>query len=55
MSAEEGQLIGRATTLIDGDDGKGASSAGLPIDRDVFRVRLCSVSAGDSRSRARLS
>ena len=31
MSAEEGYLVGRSSTLIDGDDSKGASATCFPI------------------------
>lgn len=32
MSAEERQLVGSSAALVDGDDGKGAAAAGLPVD-----------------------
>lgn len=40
VSAEERQLVGGSAALVDGDDGKGAAAAGLPVDRDVFGVCL---------------
>jgi hypothetical protein len=52
MSAEERQLVRRAAALVDGDDGKGAAAARLPVDGDVLGICLCCVSAG-SRSRVR--
>lgn len=53
MPAEEGDLVGRAALLVDGNNGESASSAGFPVDCDVFRVGLRGVSASFSRSRAR--
>lgn len=40
VAAEERQLIGGATTFVDGNDGEGATAAGFPVDGDVFRVGL---------------
>lgn len=40
VAAEERELVGRSAALIDGDDGKGATAAGFPVDRDVFGVGL---------------
>lgn len=40
MPAEEGYLLRDATLLVQGDDGEGATTAGFPVDGDVFRVRL---------------
>lgn len=40
VATEQGQNIGQLSTLIDGDDGKGATTAGLPIDRKVLGVGL---------------
>ena len=45
MSAEEGYLFRNAASLAEGDDGECASAAGLPIDREVFRVCLFNLSA----------
>ena len=52
VSAEERQLVRRAAALVDGDDGKGAAAARLPVDGYVLGVCLCGVSA-DSRGRVR--
>ena len=40
VAAEERELVGRPAALINGDDGKGATAAGFPVDRDVFGVGL---------------
>jgi hypothetical protein len=40
MPAEEGDLVGRAAALVEGDDGKCAAAAGLPVDGDVLGVGL---------------
>jgi hypothetical protein len=40
VSAEEGHQLGSAASLIDRDDGEGATTACLPIDGDVLRVGL---------------
>lgn len=40
VAAEEGHQLGGAADFIDGDDGKGTSSACFPVDRDVFGVGL---------------
>jgi hypothetical protein len=56
VSAEEGKRLGRTTALLDGDDGEGATTASLPVDRDVLRVGLrevSGVSGGGGWSRAR--
>ena len=53
MSAEEGERLRRAATLLDGDDGKSATTTGLPVDRDVLRVGLREVRGGADWSRAR--
>ena len=53
MPAEEGDLVGRAALLVDGDNGESATSAGFPVDCDVFGVGLGGVSASFLRSRAR--
>jgi hypothetical protein len=45
VPAEEGYLLRDAALLIEGDDGEGAPAAGFPVDGEVFRVRLCNVSA----------
>jgi hypothetical protein len=52
VPAEERQLVGGAAALTEGDDGESTAAAGLPVDRDVFRVGLECVSAGGTRSRA---
>jgi len=44
VPAEERDLVGRATLLVDGNDSKCASAAGFPVDRDVFGIRLPIVS-----------
>jgi hypothetical protein len=44
MSAEEGHLVWRATAFVDWDDGEGATTAGFPIDRDIFGIGLRRVS-----------
>jgi hypothetical protein len=41
VPAEEGDLVGRAAALVEGDDGKSAAAAGLPVDCDVLGVGLC--------------
>jgi hypothetical protein len=41
VPAEEGDLVGRAATLVEGDDGKSAAAARLPVDGDVLGVGLC--------------
>jgi hypothetical protein len=40
VAAEEGHLLGEASTLVDGNDGECASAARFPIDRDVFGIGL---------------
>jgi hypothetical protein len=40
MATEEGDVFGETAFLIDGNDGEGSSSAGFPVDRDVFRICL---------------
>lgn len=45
VSAEQRQHVGGAAALVDGDDGKGTASAGLPVDGNVFGVGLGAVSA----------
>lgn len=40
MSAKEGHQVRGAASLIDRDDGEGATTACLPIDGDVLRVGL---------------
>lgn len=40
VATEERELVGSPTALVDGDDGKGATTAGFPVDRDVFGVGL---------------
>jgi hypothetical protein len=52
VAAEERQLVGSSAALIDGNDCKGATTTGFPVDRDVFRVGLEGVSASMTRSRA---
>jgi hypothetical protein len=52
VPAEERKLVRGAAALIERDDGKGAASAGLPVDREVFGVGLKCMSAGVTRSRA---
>ena len=52
MTAEERKLVGSSAALIDGNDSKGAATAGFPVDGDVFGVGLESVSACMTRSRA---
>jgi hypothetical protein len=53
VSAEEGERLRRTTALLDGDDGESATTASLPVDRDVLRVGLRKVSGGVGWSRAR--
>ena len=38
VSAEERYAVRGSASLADGDDGEGASTAGLPIDSEVFGV-----------------
>jgi hypothetical protein len=45
VPAEEGDLVGSPAPLIDGNDGKSASSAGFPVNCDVFGVGLRGMSA----------
>lgn len=52
MPAEERDLVGCATLLVDGNDSECAATARFPIDGDVFRVGLSSMSAL-SRGRVR--
>jgi hypothetical protein len=52
VPAEERDLVGSPPALIDGDDGKGASTTGFPVHGNIFGVGLCGVSASFSRSRA---
>ena len=40
MPAEEGHQLGGTATLLDGDDGEGATTAGFPVDGNVLRVGL---------------
>jgi hypothetical protein len=40
VAAEQGNLVGHLAPLAEGDDGEGAATAGLPIDREVFGVDL---------------
>ena len=40
VATEQGHDIGQLSTLIDGDDSKGTTTAGLPIDRQVLGVGL---------------
>lgn len=53
VAAEEGNLLGSTPTLLEGDDGKGASAAGFPVDGKVLWVGLWVVSGSSARSRAR--
>jgi hypothetical protein len=52
VPAEEGDLIGRSAAFAERDDGKSASTAGLPVDCDVLGVGLWGMSASFLRSRA---
>jgi hypothetical protein len=52
VPAEERDRVRRSAALVDGDDGKGAPAAGLPVDGDVLGICLGSVSAALPRSRA---
>lgn len=40
MATEQGHNIGQLSTLVDRNDSKGATTAGLPIDRKVLGVGL---------------
>ena len=40
MSAEEGNLVGKLSALVDWDDGEAAATAGFPIDGDVVGIDL---------------
>ena len=40
VAAEERELIGSSTKLVDGNYGKGTATAGLPIDGDIFWIGL---------------
>ena len=40
VATEQGHDIGELSTLINGNDSKGAATAGLPIDRQVLGVGL---------------
>ena len=40
VATEQGHNIGQLSTLIDRNDSKGATTAGLPIDRKVLGVGL---------------
>lgn len=40
VATEQGHDIGKLSTLINGNDSKGAAAAGLPIDRQVLGVGL---------------
>jgi hypothetical protein len=40
VAAEERKLVGSSAALIDGNDSKGAATAGFPVDGDVFGVGL---------------
>jgi hypothetical protein len=53
VPAEEGNLVGCSAAFIEGNDGKSASTAGLPVDCDVLGVGLWGMSASCPRSRAR--
>jgi hypothetical protein len=55
VPAEERDLVGGPATLIDGDDGKGTTTASFPVDCDVFGIGLESMSAYTQGSRARWS
>ena len=43
MAAEEGYLLWETAALVDGNDSKRATTAGFPIDGDVFWVGLSRV------------
>jgi len=49
VAAEEGYLVGQLAALVEGDDGEGAATCRLPVDREVLGVdldkahQLCSV------------
>jgi hypothetical protein len=53
VPAEERDLVGSPPALVDGDDGKSASTAGFPVHGNVFGVCLGGMSASFARSRAR--
>ena len=40
VATEERQLVGGAAALVDGNDSKGAATAGFPVDGDVLGVGL---------------
>ena len=40
MTTKQGDLVGKLAALVEGDDGKGAAAAGVPIDGEIFGVGL---------------
>lgn len=40
MATEERERVRGAAALVERDDGKGATAAGLPVDGDIARIGL---------------
>lgn len=54
VSTEERDLVGGSAAFVDGNDSKGATTTGFPVDCDVFWVGLRYMSVYSWRSRVRI-